>query len=93
MNIKERAELVKAMEVVARAVNDEDVFIHTWLSDGVADGDLTPPPAEEDWDDEYGLGYYIQDEQFADLMDTFLYLMKKAQKDGLYCDGVISREA
>lgn len=92
MDIVKRAELVKAMEVIARAVNDEDVFIHIWFNDGVADGDLTPPPAGEDWDNEYGLGYYIQDKEFADLMDTFLYLMRKAQKGGLYCDGVISEE-
>jgi hypothetical protein len=36
---KERVELVRAMELIARAVNDEDVFM-TWLISGVADGDI-----------------------------------------------------
>ena len=91
MNVVERANLVKAMELLVRSVNDES-YIEYWLSQGVADGDLTPPPTTEDWDDEYGLGYYIQDDNFAELMDLFLYVMQRAYKNGgLYCDDVLSK--
>lgn len=49
------------------------------------DGDLT---AEED----LAIAYYTEDEHFADLMDTFLWVMGKAYKSGgLYCDGLASR--
>lgn len=86
----ERIKMVKAMEYIARQINDEDVF-DGWLRNGVADedidyGDLS---AEED-----GVECYIEDDaDFADLMDTFLWCMKRAAKSGgLYCDGVISKE-
>lgn len=42
----------------------------------------------------YELEYYMEDEPFADLMDTFLRCMAHARRDGgLYCDGVVSKEA
>ena len=82
---KERVELVRAMELIARAVNDEDVFM-TWLISGVADGDINESTTDEELD------YYTEDENFADLMDTFLYLMSKAKKSGgLYADGIVSK--
>ncbi len=77
-----RIEFVKAMEMIARAVNDESVFME-WLSLGVADGD-----AEND-----DLEYYTEDDVFADLMDTFLDVMSNARKSGgLYFDNVLSKE-
>lgn len=80
----ERIELVKAMELIARTVNDEFVF-DMWLTYGIADGDIT-----DDADDEE-LEYYTEDENFADLMETFLDLMSKAKKSGcLYSDGIVS---
>lgn len=89
MNTVERAKMVKAMELIVRSVNNED-FMEYWLNSGVADGDLTP--LSEDWDSEYDLGHYIQDDKFADLMDLFLYVMNRAYKDGgLYCDGIVSK--
>ena len=39
MDNNERIKLVKAMEFVARQVNDEEVF-EGWLINGVADGDI-----------------------------------------------------
>lgn len=39
MNIKERIEIVKAMDLLCRQINDEEVFM-TWLIYGVADGDV-----------------------------------------------------
>lgn len=93
MNKAERITMVKAMEFITRNLNDEEIF-SDWLSIGVADGDIeygdvtVNPDAAED------LEYYLEDENFADLMDTFLQLMKAANKSGgLYCDGVVSKPA
>lgn len=81
----ERVEMVRAMELLARAVNDEDVFM-TWLISGVADGDINESTTDEELD------YYTEDENFADLMDTFLELMSRAyQSGGLYTDGIVSK--
>lgn len=82
---KERVKMVRAMELLARAVNDEDVFM-MWLNCGVADGDIKPDTADDE------LEWYTEDERFADLMDTFLELMSRAnQSGGLYADGIISK--
>lgn len=87
MNVIERTKLVRAMELIARTVNDEGVF-HEWLVCGVADGDIR----ENTPDDE--LEYYIEDEKFADLMDTFLCVMSNAHKSGgLYADKIVSKAA
>ena len=78
MNIPERIKMVKAMEFLARQINDEDVF-YFWLRDGVADSDI---PAY--W-------YCESDLRFAELMGTFVRCMKRAcESGGLYCDGVVS---
>ena len=80
-----RVEMVRAMELLARAVNDEDVFM-TWLISGVADGDINESTTDEELD------YYTEDENFADLMDTFLELMSRAKESGgLYADSIISK--
>lgn len=85
MNAKKRCALVRAMDLIARSVNNED-FIDEWLIRGVADGDIR----KDTKDDE--LEYYIEDVAFADLMDTFLHVMKNAQRDGgLYYDRVLSK--
>lgn len=85
MNAKERYEMVRAMETIARAVNDEMVF-EDWLIMGVADGDIDDTTKDEE------LEYYIEDETFAELMKTFLRVMSMARKSGgLYVDGVVSK--
>lgn len=81
MNILERAEVIKAMETIARCVNDEATF-ELWLIGGVADGTDLRDPDE--------IAYYAEDENFSNLMTEFLYLMKEAE--GLYCDGITSKE-
>lgn len=84
MNITERAEVIKAMETIARCVNDESIF-ELWLIRGIADGTDLRDPDE--------IGYYAEDENFADLMTEFLYLMIEAgDNGGLYCDGITSKE-
>ena len=85
MSLKTRAEMVRAMETVARAVNDEEVF-YGWLLCGVADGDINDDTTDED------LEYYCEDKTFADLMERFLDLMTRAKKNGgLYVDRVVSK--
>lgn len=86
MNKIERLKMVKAMEYIARQVNDEVVF-EIWLTDGVADGDIEYGSLDISPDDEETLGCYIENDNFTELMDTFLCLMKWADRSGgLYCD-------
>jgi len=90
-NKLERIMMVKAMEYIARQVNDEEVFFY-WLENGVADGDIPYGSLEVRLDDEEMLEcYYEDDKDFAVLMDDFLRLMRAAQKSGgLYCGDVVS---
>ena len=84
MNLKKRTEVVRAMETLARCVNDEEIF-ESWLMCGVADGDITSETTDED------LEYYCEDDNFSELMGLFLRLMTRARKSGgLYEDGVAS---
>lgn len=79
MNINERVQLIDAMNKIAKAINDEDIF-ESWLMYGVADGD-----SYQDFKD------YADDSTFEELMDLFLRLMRFAYKEGgLYCNGVKS---
>ena len=85
MKVRARTKVVRAMETIAHSVNDEMVF-EEWLMCGVADGDIEPTTEDEE------LEYYIEDETFAELMGTFLNVMKNAYKSGgLYVDGVVSK--
>lgn len=84
-NIKERIAVVRAMETLARQINDESVF-EAWLITGVADGDIDESTTDEE------LEYYAEDETFAELMGTFLAVMARARKSGgLYADGILSK--
>ena len=92
MNIEERVRLIKAMEYIARQINDEDIFM-SWLENGVADGDieygdLRYDPLDED------MKYYAGDDgNFADVINTFMSVMSRARASGgLYCDGVCAGE-
>ena len=88
LNVIERKKMVLAMEYIARQINDEDVF-EPWLMLGVADGDLS----YGEWDPEVVDDYYIEDDNFRDLMDCFLRRMKYANKSGgLYCNGIVTKE-
>ena len=85
MNLSARAKVVRAMETIARCVNDEDVF-YSWLLCGVADGDIDDDTTDED------LEYYCEDKTFADLMERFLNLMIAAKRSGgLYEDGIVNK--
>ena len=86
--------MVKAMEYIARQLNDEEI-LEAWFIDGVADGDIDYGDLsikDEDLD-QFGVFYYTDDKTFADLMHTFLRLMKAAVKSGgLYCDGIVDKK-
>ena len=85
MKLSVRAKMVRAMEYIARAVNDEEVF-ESWLINGIADGDIDGTEMDED------LEYYCEDKTFADLMERFLDLMTEAKKSGgLYADRIVSK--
>lgn len=88
VNAEVRIKMVKAMEYIARHINDEDVF-DEWLSSGVADGDIQFGDLSVGENDEKDLEYYIRDKEFFDLMLNFLYIMSEANKSGgLYCDNI-----
>lgn len=91
MDSSERIKLIKAMEFIARQVNDEEVF-EGWLINGVADGDIEYGDLQVREDDKGILDYYIEDEEFAEMMALFLRVMSRAKKSGgLYCDNVVSK--
>lgn len=88
MNTIIRAKMVLAMEFIARQINDEDVF-DGWLMNGVEDGDIDYGSFNVDEVDEW----YIEDENFRDLMDCFLRKMAAAKDSGgLYCDQIATKE-
>lgn len=85
MNLHRRTEMVRAMELLVRSINDEEIMM-SWLSLGVADGDITGKETDEDLE-----SYCDDDADFAELMALFLRLMVRADADGgLYADGVCS---
>lgn len=89
MNKNERVKMVKAMEYIARQINDENVF-EGWMVGGVADGDVDYADLSDE--DDGVVAYYTDDKRFSERMQMFLWCMKKAYKDGgLYCDGVVSK--
>ena len=80
--------MVRAMETIARSLNNETDFMY-WLMYGVADGDINDKTKDED------LEFYIEDENFADLMYRFLRTLgiKPKEANGmLYCDRILSKE-
>ena len=88
MNKVERAKMVLAMEYIARQINDEDVF-DGWLMCGVADGDIPYGCMDVEKVDEW----YVEDDNFEELMSCFLRRMKGAfNSGGLYCDGIVCKE-
>jgi len=84
-NLLKRAEVVKAMDTMARCINNGDVF-EPWLMCGVADGDIKDNTSL----DEIVETGYCEDVVFKDLMTLFLKLMNRASVDGLYTDGIVS---
>lgn len=88
MNKKERLALVKSMEFIMRNLNDESLFM-SWLVVGVADGDIEYGNMDISDSEIDELDYYLEDENFQCLIETFLRIISRAKKSGIYCDGVL----
>ena len=87
-NNNARAEVVRAMDTLIRCINNEN-YIDSWLSCGVADGDIRKDTTNE----EIAEMGYCDDKTFKDLMTLFLKSMSKASRNGgLYCNGIVSAE-
>ena len=88
-----RIKMVKAMDFICRHLNNES-DVQCWLINGVADGDIERGDLSVAWEDNNPMWDYIEDDDdFADLMDTFLMCMRLSQrrKSTLVCDGVVSK--
>ena len=84
MNEKERIKMLEAMDFIVRHFNDEDA-IGVWLTCGLPDGTVESGTTN----------IYTDDESFADIMDSFVYIMSKFcdpddRRGTLACDGVLS---
>lgn len=93
---KERAEMLVAMDLIARSINDEDITINRWLVGGVADGDIDYDGLcdhESNVTNLMGDDWYMDDKHFADIIDCFMHCVSLARADGgLYCNGVVAGE-
>ena len=74
----DRKRMVLAMEYIARHINDENIFWHEWLVNGVADGEIPYGSFDTNNVDEY----WIEDEHYKELTQTFMFCMKQAFKSG-----------
>ena len=79
MNLTERIDTLKALDLIMRGLNDEELF-NSWITYGI-----------EDECKDYA--YYATDETFAEMLTLFCSLMKTATKEAgaLYFDGIISK--
>lgn len=89
MNIDERVKMVKCMEFIIRHINNED-YIDSWLMGGVADGDIDYGDTSSDSATGTDLDFYIDDDNFSELMGLFIRLISKTKRSGLYCDKILS---
>lgn len=86
----ERVKMIKAMEFIARHINNEYLF-QKWVIHGVADGDIEYGDLTVDANGDEIARAYIDDACFADIMSAFQHIMYQAYKSGgLYCDNVSS---
>lgn len=93
-NLMERMLMVKAMDYIARQLNNEN-HLMTWLEIGVADEDIPYGQLSLNWDLEKDPAFwYAEDkDRFGELMGDFLKIMARAYKNGgLYCGDVSSKE-
>ena len=87
INLKERVSVIRAMDTIVRSLNDEE-YVAWWLENGVPDGEID----EETTDEEL---YWLvdDDESFADIMSTFIKIMRRQPVNGaMWVDNVLSKE-
>lgn len=83
-NEQERYSTIRAMDMLARQTNNETA-LEMWFAQGISDGDIDLETPDEMLSD------YINDDKFADVLDTFLCVMSESYKQGgLSIDGVES---
>lgn len=91
MWFSERVKMIKAMEFLVRHINYEPIY-DPWLLLGVPDGTVEFGDLSVSSGDEFTFDTLLRDDDFTDLMDTFLFCMSKAYKcGGLVCDDVCSK--
>jgi len=87
INLKERVSVMRAMDTVVRSLNDESDILW-WLDSGVPDGEINKETTDEEL-------YWLvdNDESFADIMSTFIKIMRKQPVNGaMWVDNVLSKE-
>lgn len=87
INFKERVSVIRAMDTIVRSLNDEE-YVAWWLEDGVPDGEIDEGTADEEL-------YWLvdDDESFADIMSTFIKIMRRQPVNGaMWVDNVLSKE-
>ena len=88
MNKQERIQAVRAMDTIAKMLNDERKY-EWWAMMGIPDGEIDENTKDED------IEWLCDDDIFPDLLFNFcrVFGMKKEKATGfLYCDGVIGKE-
>lgn len=87
INLKERVSIIRAMDTIVRSLNDERDILW-WLDSGVPDGEINIETADEEL-------YWLvdNDESFADIMSTFIKIMRRQPVNGaMWVDNVLSEE-
>lgn len=86
----ERIKMLKAMEYIARHINDEEVF-NDWLICGIPDGEIAAEDLSVKTTDAEELKYILNDNAFRYIMTAFQRVMRAAYKSGgLAVDGVVA---
>lgn len=87
INLKERVTVIRAMDTIVRSLNNEE-YLMWWLEMGVPDGEINNKTTDEEL-------YWLvdEDEGFADIMSTFIKIMRKQPINGaMWVDNVLSKE-
>ena len=87
INLKERVSVIRAMDTIIRSLNDERDILW-WLDSSVPDGEINEKTTDEEL-------YWLvdDDESFADIMSTFVKIMRRQPINGaMWVDNVLSKE-
>jgi hypothetical protein len=87
INLKERVSVIRAMDTIVHSLNDENDILW-WLGSGVPDGEINTKTTDEEL-------YWLvdDDESFADIMSTFIKIMRKQPINGaMWVDNILSKE-
>ena len=88
MNKQERLQAIRAMDTIAKMLNDENEYIW-WANMGIPDGEIDETTKDKE------IEWLCDDDIFPDLLFNFcrIFGMKKEKATGfLYCDNVTGKE-